>query len=84
MSSRLDSAGECISTPQHDGSAARALPPRLYVRLMHELHDGRPELHTATNSSGYRNKASFSLGKQFVGEQDGAQKRMRPAAGHRI
>ena len=48
-------------------------PPRLYVRLMHELHDGRPELHTATHSSGYRNKASFSLGKQFVGEQDGAQ-----------
>ncbi|CAE7352381.1 ACC1 [Symbiodinium pilosum] len=37
---------------------------------MHELHDGRPELHTATNSSGYRNKASFSLGKQFAGEQD--------------
>ena len=37
---------------------------------MHELHDGRPELHTATNSSGYRNKASFSLGRQFAGEQD--------------
>ncbi|CAE7247076.1 Mpped1 [Symbiodinium sp. CCMP2592] len=53
----------------------------LYVRLMHELHDGRPELHTATNSSGYRNKASFSLGKQFVGEQESCAGELNELAG---
>ncbi|CAE8604968.1 unnamed protein product [Polarella glacialis] len=65
----LSSYGEAGKPHLSETVGGTATSP-LFVRLMEELHDGRPELHTATGSSGYRNKASYSLGPQFAGVQE--------------
>ncbi|CAK0837215.1 unnamed protein product [Prorocentrum cordatum] len=59
--------------PHHQGTSP------LFWRLMEDLH-ARPELHVATGCSGYRNKASLSLGELFAPQDSCAPELNRVAS----